>query len=193
MRKTVFLAHLPAVKLAGNLFLVGPMGAGKSTIGRRLAQLLKKEFLDSDKEIERRTGASIPLVFEMEGEAGFRAREKVVIADLTRLQNIVLATGGGAVLDPDNRRCLRERGVVIYLSTSVDEQLSRIHQDTQRPLLQTADPRERLEALLAVRDPLYREVADFIVSTDGRHVKQVVRHILRCLKSPGTIPDGGLT
>jgi shikimate kinase len=171
------------MKTSGNLFLVGPMGAGKSTIGWRLAQLLGREFLDSDQEIEQRTGASIPLIFDMAGEGGFRAREQAVIADLTQRQNIVLATGGGAVLDPDNRRYLRERGVVIYLSASVEEQLSRTCQDLHRPLLQTADPRGRLEALLAVRDPLYREVADFIVSTDGHHVKQVIQSILRCLQS----------
>ena len=170
------------MKIPGNLFLVGPMGAGKSTIGRRLAQLLGQEFLDSDQEIEQRTGVSIPLIFDMEGEAGFRAREKAVIADLTLWRNIVLATGGGAVLDPDNRRCLRERGVVIYLSASVEGQLSRTRQDTHRPLLQTADPHGRLEALLAVRDPLYREVADFIIATDRRHIKQVVQNILRCLQ-----------
>ena len=171
------------MKIPSNLFLVGPMGAGKSTIGRRLAQLLEKEFLDSDKEIEQRTGASIPLIFEMEGEASFRAREKTVIADLTRLQDIVLATGGGAVLDPDNQHCLRERGMVIYLSASVGEQLRRTRQDTQRPLLRTADPRGRLETLLTMRDPLYREVADCIILTDGRHIKQVVQSVLRYLKS----------
>ncbi len=171
------------MKATSNIFLVGPMGAGKSTIGRRLAQLLGLEFVDSDKEIEERTGATIALIFELEGEAGFRAREQAVIAALTRRRNIVLATGGGAVLDPDNRRCLSQRGVVIYLSASVDEQLDRTRQDDNRPLLQTADPRGRLATLLAARDPLYREIADFIVPTDGRHVKQVVNHILRCLHS----------
>ena len=160
------------------------MGAGKSTVGKRLAQILSREFLDSDKEIEQRTGASIPLIFEMESEAGFRAREKAVIADLTLHRNIVLATGGGAVLDPDNRRCLIERGVVVYLNASVDEQLRRIDHDVNRPLLQTADPRARLEALLEMRDPLYRQVADFVIPTDGRQVKRVVRSILRSVTAP---------
>lgn len=166
----------------GNIFLVGPMGAGKSTVGRKLAQTLHWEFVDSDQEIEDRTGASIPLIFELEGEAGFRAREKAVIAELTARRNIVLATGGGAVLDPDNRRCLSGRGIVIYLSATVDEQLERVSQDDHRPLLHTADPRGRLAELLAAREPLYRQIADFIVPTDRRHVKQVVSHILRCLR-----------
>jgi shikimate kinase len=119
----------------------------------------------------------------MEGEAGFRGREKAVIADLTQRQNIVLATGGGAVLDPDNRRCLAERGLVIYLHASVDEQLRRTRRDRNRPLLQTADPRGRLESLLEIRDPLYREVADLIVSTDGYQARRVAQRILRRLRS----------
>lgn len=169
------------MKMSGNLFLVGPMGAGKSTVGRRLAQVLGREFVDSDREIEQRTGASIPTIFELEGEAGFRVREKMVLAELTRRQGIVLATGGGVVLSPDNRRCLKEGGLTIYLHTSVDEQLRRTRQDPHRPLLQTPDPRSRLEALLEVRDALYREVADWIVPTDGRHVRQVINAILRRL------------
>ena len=168
---------------SGNIFLIGPMGSGKSTIGKALAKFLRREFIDSDKEIEARSGASIPLIFEMEGEAGFRAREKAVIAELTQRHDIVLATGGGAVLDPANRRCLCAYGTVIYLRTSVEEQLVRTCQDTNRPLLQTADPWGKLETLLAVRDPLYREIADFIIPTDGRRARQVVRQILSCLKS----------
>lgn len=168
--------------MPGNLFLVGPMGAGKTTIGRRLAQALGRDFLDTDKEIERRTGVSIPLIFEMEGEAGFRAREKTVIADLTQRQDIVLATGGGAVLDPANRRCLAERGLVIYLYTTVDEQLRRTRHDTNRPLLHTADPRTRLQELLRIRDPLYREVANLIINTDNKSTRQVAQIILRRLK-----------
>lgn len=170
--------------MPGNLFLVGPMGAGKTTLGRRLAHALHCEFLDSDKEIERRTGVSIPLIFEMEGEAGFRAREKAVITELTQRQGIVLATGGGAILDPDNRRLLGERGLVIYLQTTVDEQLRRTRHDTNRPLLQTADPRARLEELLKIRDPLYREIANFIVHTDGKPARRVVQNILRWLNQP---------
>lgn len=166
----------------GNIFLIGPMGAGKSTIGRRLALALAQPFFDSDTEIEQRTGASIPLIFEMEGEAGFRAREKAVIEDLTHSRNIILATGGGAVLDPDNRRCLSERGYVVYLQTSVDEQLRRTARDSNRPLLQTANPRQRLTELLTIRDPLYRAIADLIIRTDGQQTRYVVQSILRRLK-----------
>ena len=168
------------------IFLIGPMGAGKTTIGRRLAQVLDREFLDSDHEIEQRAGASIPLIFELESEAGFRAREKAVIAELTQHPGIVLATGGGAVLDPDNRRCLAGRGFVVYLYASVDEQLQRTRHDTQRPLLQTADPRARLAGLLEQRDPLYREIADLLVSSDGQPLRAIVQQILDHL--PSSLP-----
>lgn len=178
---------LPSMKNPGNLFLVGPMGAGKSTIGRQLARALRVQFLDSDHVIEQRTGANIPLIFELEGEAGFRAREKAVIDELTQLQDIVLATGGGAVLDPENRARLAARGRVIYLRTSVDQQLARTARDRNRPLLQTENPRARLEELLRVRDPLYREIADLTVNTNGRRVSSVVREILQRLgcRRPG--------
>ena len=162
----------------GNIFLVGPMGAGKSTIGRQLAKELGLRFVDSDQEIEKQTGASIPLIFELEGEAGFRLREKAVMAELTQHQDIVLATGGGAVLDRDNRRYLAGRGLVVYLYASVDEQLRRTRHDNHRPLLQTADPRGRLEALFSLRDPLYREVADLIVASDGQTPRVIVQQIL---------------
>lgn len=168
------------------IFLIGPMGAGKTTIGRRLAQVLDREFLDSDHEIEQRAGASIPLIFELESEAGFRTREKTVIAELTQHPGIVLATGGGAVLDPDNRRCLAGRGFVVYLYASVDEQLQRTRHDTQRPLLQTADPRARLASLLEQRDPLYREIADLVVSSDGQLLRTIVQQILDHL--PSSLP-----
>ena len=161
-----------------SIFLIGPMGAGKTTIGRRLALALHREFLDSDQEIERRAGASIPLIFAVEGETGFRTREKAVIAELTRRPNIILATGGGVVLDPDNRRCLAGRGFVVYLCASVDEQLRRTRGDTQRPLLQTADPRARLAHLFEQRDPLYRAVTDCIIPTESRSPGQVTRDIL---------------
>jgi shikimate kinase len=164
-----------------SIFLIGPMGAGKTTIGRRLALALRREFLDSDQEIERRAGASIPLIFELEGEGGFRLREKAVVAELTQRPEIVLATGGGAILDPENRRCLTGRGLVVYLRASVDEQLRRTRQDDNRPLLQTADPRARLAELFGQRDPLYREAADWTISTEDRPLGQVTREILRRL------------
>jgi shikimate kinase len=170
------------MKKPGSLFLTGPMGAGKSTIGRQLSRQLKMDFYDSDREIELRTGVDIPLIFELEGEAGFRKRERLIIDELTSLPNIVLATGGGAILDPENRRHLSERGVVIYLHASVNQQLTRTRHDRNRPLLQTDDPRQRLEELMQVRDPLYREIADLVVDTDGKRVMAVVNHIIRKLK-----------
>ena len=171
------------MKTPGSLFLTGPMGAGKSTIGRQLSKQLRMAFHDSDHEIEHRTGVDIPLIFELEGEAGFRKRESVVIDDLTRLPDIILATGGGAILDPLNRRHLRERGRVVYLHASIDQQLKRTARDRNRPLLQTGNPRARLEELMAVRDPLYREIADIIIDTDGMRVREVVREIIRQLKT----------
>ncbi len=164
---------------APNLFLVGPMAAGKSTVGRRLAQRLGYTFQDCDRELEERTGVDIPLIFELEGEAGFRAREKTLLDELTQQEGIVLATGGGAVLDPDNRTCLMGRGFVVYLCTSVEEQLRRTRRDQKRPLLQTDDRRARLESLKRERDPLYEQVADFTVSTDSRHMRRVVQSISR--------------
>ncbi|PKM44832.1 MAG: shikimate kinase AroK [Gammaproteobacteria bacterium HGW-Gammaproteobacteria-1] len=164
--------------LRDGLFLVGPMGAGKTTIGRQLANVLHREFKDSDHEIVRRTGASIPLIFDIEGEEGFRRRESEVIADLSAEKNLVLATGGGAVLREENRRHLRERGVVIYLFASIDQLLKRTSRDRNRPLLQTADPRGTLEELMRVRDPLYRETADMVLYTDDRSVRSVIKEIL---------------
>lgn len=166
-----------------NIILVGPMGAGKSTIGRLLAKELRLVFHDSDKEIEQRTGVSIPLIFDVEGEQGFREREHSVIADLCQMQGIVLATGGGAVLRPDNRQALREGGQVIYLCTSVEQQLDRTSRDRNRPLLQTPNPRQVLVELMALRDPLYREVADIIIETDERPPRLVVGEILEQLRS----------
>lgn len=174
-----------------NLILVGPMGAGKSTIGRLLAKELRLPFKDSDKEIEQRTGASIPLIFDVEGEGGFREREHAVIADLCRLDGVVLATGGGAVLREDNRKALRAGGRVVYLCTSVDQQLERTARDRNRPLLQAADPRGVLANLMAVRDPLYRSIADVIIETDERPPRLVVMEILDRLASlaPGESHD----
>jgi shikimate kinase len=170
------------MKVPGNIFLVGPMGAGKSTIGRQLARSLRRDFLDSDREIEARTGAKVVLIFELEGEAGFRAREKAALDELTQRHDIVLATGGGAVLDPENRARLASRGLVIYLRTSVDQQLARTDRDRNRPLLHTEDPRARLEQLMATRDPLYREIADLVVDTDGSTVQSVAKQILRLVR-----------
>ena len=164
-----------------NLFLVGPMGAGKSAVGRQLARLLHLEFMDSDEEIEARTGVDIPFIFEKEGEAGFRTREAKVIGDLSQKDGIVLATGGGAVMDPQNRNHLGARGFVIYLHTSVDQQLSRTRKGRDRPLLANDDPRAVLEALMATREPLYREIADLTVETDGRKVRAVANEILERL------------
>ena len=162
-----------------NIFLIGLMGAGKTTIGRHLARNLGCEFFDSDHEIERRTGADIPWIFDIEGEQGFRERERAVIDDLTQRQGIVLATGGGAVLDAENRRNLTARGLVIYLRASVKRLLRRTEKDKNRPLLQTANPGQRLQQLYDERDPLYREIADFIVDTDNRNVSNSVKLIIK--------------
>jgi shikimate kinase len=170
------------MNIPGSLFLAGPMGAGKSTIGRQLSKRLCKEFHDSDHEIEVRTGVDIPLIFELEGEAGFRKREHAIIDELTRIPDIILATGGGAILDPQNRHRLSQRGRVIYLHASVNQQLKRTRRDRNRPLLQTADPRATLEELMAIRDPLYREIADVIIETDGKRVRDVVRQIIQQLQ-----------
>ena len=168
-----------------NVFLVGLMGAGKSTIGRHLAKSLGLEFVDSDHEIERRTGASIPLIFDVEGENGFRQREKKIIYELTQREGIVLATGGGVVLDQDNRNWLRERGRVIYLFATVEQLLARTAKDRNRPLLQTPDPRARLQELLNTRDALYREVADMVVDTGGRTARSAEREILAKIRPGG--------
>ncbi|MCW8918263.1 MAG: shikimate kinase AroK [Gammaproteobacteria bacterium] len=160
------------------IILVGPMGSGKSTIGRQLATALKKEFRDSDHEIVARTGASIPLIFEIEGEEGFRKREAAMLDELTQLDGIVLATGGGAVLREENRQHLAQRGVVIYLYASVEQLFERTARDRNRPLLQTENPRQKLQQLMEQRDPLYREVADMVVHTDDRSIRSVVKEIL---------------
>ncbi|UTY56691.1 bifunctional shikimate kinase/3-dehydroquinate synthase AroKB [Massilia sp. erpn] len=164
-----------------NVFLVGLMGAGKTTIGRILARKLGMRFVDSDHEIESRTGASIPLIFEIEGEQSFRRREAEVIRDLTAEEGIVLATGGGAILNPDNRAVLRERGTVIYLRASINSILARTSHDKNRPLLQTADPRRKLEELMAQREPLYLEMADLVIDTGRPNVQSMVQIIMNQL------------
>lgn len=153
------------------------MGAGKTTVGRLIAKHLNKNFYDTDHEIERRTGVNIPLIFELEGEAGFRRRESAVIEELTRSENIVLATGGGAVLLPENRSSLKQNGVVIYLRANVNELWLRTRNDKNRPLLQTENPRQKLEKLFEERDPLYQEVAHIIVDTGGQAVGNIVHEI----------------
>jgi len=161
-----------------NIFLIGPMGAGKSAVGRQLAKLLHLSFVDSDDEIETRTGVDIPFIFEKEGEDGFRKREAKVIDDLSAMESVILATGGGAVVDPQNRSRLGARGFVVYLYTTVDQQLARTQKGRERPMLANGDSRKILEDLMAVRDPLYREIADLTVETDGRKVKAVANEIL---------------
>lgn len=164
---------------ARNLILVGPMGSGKSAVGRQLARTLKRPFVDSDVELERRTGVDIPLIFEKEGEAGFRARERELIDELVGRCGIVLSTGGGAILLAENRRRLREGGLVIYLETSIEQQLTRVREGDRRPLLSGApDLALRLTELMALRAPLYTEVAALTVRTDGRRVREVVDQIL---------------
>lgn len=153
------------------------MGAGKSAVGRQLAKLLHLEFIDSDEEIETRTGVDIPFIFEKEGEEGFRKREVKVIDELSQKDGVVLATGGGAISDADSRNRLGARGYVIYLYTSVKQQLERTQRGRNRPMLGSGDPEKVLEELMKSRDPLYREIADLIVDTDGRRVHTVAREI----------------
>jgi len=165
-----------------NIFLVGPMGAGKSTVGRQLAAALSFEFKDSDQEIQRRTGVDIPTIFEYEGEEGFRQRERQVIEELSGLSGIVMATGGGTVLSSDNRRDLASHGVVIYLHCSPEQQYARTARDRNRPLLQK-EPLACLRRLMEKRAPLYRQVADMVVSTERRSTPSVVKEIRRRLES----------
>ncbi|SIS43765.1 shikimate kinase AroK [Neptunomonas antarctica] len=170
-----------------NIFLIGPMGAGKSTIGRMLSQELALEFVDVDREIEERAGANIPWIFDVEGEIGFRDREEMVVDDLTQSNNQVLATGGGAVLRAANRACLQSRGFVVYLDTSIEQQLERTSKDKNRPLLRADNPQEVLERLMEIRDPLYRLTSDLIVKTDRRHPRGVVSDIVKQLVRQGII------
>lgn len=164
------------------MFLIGMMGAGKTTAGRIIARRLKRPFYDSDHEVERRCGVRIPLIFEIEGEPGFRAREAALIGELSALEDVVLATGGGAILAEANRRCLAGRGTVIYLHAKAAALYERVRQDKNRPLLATADPLARLESLYAVRDPLYREIADIVVDTGRQSVQNLARQLLSQLR-----------
>jgi shikimate kinase len=169
-----------------NLFLVGPMGSGKSAVGKQLSRLLRCPFYDSDLEIERRTGVDIPYIFEKEGEVGFRQRENETLEILTAMEQIVMATGGGAVLLPENRRILAERGRVVYLKTSVAQQVERVRQGRARPLLSNVDPAIKLQALMEIRAPLYTQIADITVVTDNRRVRTVAEDILRELDATET-------
>ena len=163
-----------------NVFLIGPMGSGKTAVGKYLARLLDAPFYDSDAEIERRTGVDIPFIFEKEGEAGFRERERETLEALTVTEPMVLATGGGAVLLPENRLCLATRGFVAYLQTSVAQQTHRVRHARNRPLLNNVDdPAAKLEQLMREREPLYNEIADVTVPTDGRRVRSVAEDIMR--------------
>ncbi|RMG38505.1 MAG: shikimate kinase AroK [Gammaproteobacteria bacterium] len=160
------------------IFLIGPMGAGKTTVGKTLASQLGLDFIDSDQEIQRRTGVDIPTIFEYEGEEGFRNREQQVIDELTQRDQCVLATGGGAVVRPANRDRLSARGIVVYLECSPEQQYDRTHRDRKRPLIQTEDPLARLRELMQERAPLYRQTADYTVSTEGRSAGVVARDII---------------
>jgi len=164
-----------------NIFLVGLMGAGKTTVARQLARRLGKTFYDTDHEIERRTGVRVQVIFEIEGEPGFRARETQMVDSLTALQDVVLGTGGGVVLKPENRALLAARGFVIYLRAQPRDLYQRTRHDKSRPLLATDDPLAKLEELQRVRDPLYREVADLIVDTGRQSVGTLVDQLLKRL------------
>ncbi|MGD2117692.1 MAG: shikimate kinase AroK [Chromatiales bacterium] len=167
------------MKRPTKVFLIGPMGAGKSTIGKQLASTLGLNFIDSDNVIRERTGVDIATIFEYEGEAGFRKRESKVIEELTQEDNIVLATGGGAVTIPETANFLASRGFVVYLHCSPDQQYERTIHDKARPLIQTDDPRATLEQLMEVREPLYREVADLVVTTEKRSAASVTKEIVQ--------------
>lgn len=160
-----------------NIYLVGPMGAGKSTIGRVLAAELHLSFRDSDKVIEDRTGADIPWIFDMEGEEGFRDRESAVLDELSKGQDVVIATGGGIILRTQNREMMKSSGYVCYLTASIEQLVERTARDKKRPLLQVENPRQKIIDLIALRDPLYREAADFVINTDRRPPKLVAQEI----------------
>jgi len=169
--------------MSNNIFLVGPMGSGKSAVGRHLAKILHMPFLDSDAEIESRTGVDIPFIFEKEGEAGFRRRENEVIESLTGQSNIVLATGGGAIVADENRKLLGARGTVVYLHATVEQQERRTRRGRERPLLEGGDRSQILRDLMQFRDPLYRAIADIVIETDGRSVAAVAGDVRNNLAS----------
>jgi shikimate kinase len=178
------------VNTKSNVVLVGPMGSGKTAVGRQLARHLDMEFVDSDNEIERRTGVDITFIFDKEGERGFRERECAVIADLTSRKKVVLATGGGAVLDPGNRNLLGDSGTVVYLKTSLAHQLERTRHSKNRPLLQNEDPAAVLRRLMEERGPLYDEIADIVVTTGNQRIGAMVREIGARLHEHGFVAPG---
>ena len=165
------------------IYLVGPMGAGKSTIGKLLADSLNMEFYDVDREIEERAGVDIPWIFDMEGEEGFREREAQMLSDLSDSPGAVVSTGGGAVLRDDNRALMMTRGTVVYLRPSVDEQIRRTAKDRKRPLLQQGNPEETLRRLMAEREPLYLQLADYSITTDQRSPRTVVQELVEKIRS----------
>lgn len=174
---------MPAMdNIAGNLFFIGLMGAGKTTLGKQIAQQLGRDFYDSDHEICCRTGVSIPTIFELEGEQGFRNRETAVIDELTNRRNIVLATGGGVIMREENRQNLRTRGTVIYLHASPEILLNRTRHDTNRPLLQVENPLAKLQELYEVRDKLYRETAHIVIESNRHNCHKTIEHILKTLQ-----------
>lgn len=166
----------------GNIFLVGLMGAGKSTIGRQLARELGKQFRDSDSEIEKRTGVSIDVIFDIEGEQGFRRRETRMLQELVEERGIVLATGGGAILASENRQLLRDNGLIIYLKASAEHLAGRVKLDRRRPLLQTGDKLAKIRELMTQREPVYQQLADMVVETNNRSIPRVVREISKMIK-----------
>ncbi len=166
-----------------NIYLVGLMGSGKTTVGKLLSKQLRRSFYDTDHEIVRRTGVTIPMIFEVEGEDGFRKREELVIEELTKLDGVILATGGGAIISAKNREQLKQHGTVVYLRGTVDELWQRTRHDRNRPLLQTSDPKARLRELYAQRDPLYREIADVIIDTGRQNVNVLVHHLVQYLNA----------
>jgi shikimate kinase len=178
----------PAMSRTTNVFLVGPMGSGKTAVGKHLARLMRAPFRDSDAEIESRTGVDISYIFSREGEDGFRVREREILEEVTRESPIVLATGGGAILLEANRKVLHERGFVVYLRTSIEQQVDRVRQGRNRPLLHNVDPAVKLTELMAIRAPLYESLADFTVATDGRKVHVVADAIYAAFKAAQNPP-----
>lgn len=172
-----------------NIFLIGPMGSGKSSIGRQLANISGHQFYDSDIEIQERTGADIPWIFDVEGEEGFREREASMIKELSQKDSIILATGGGAVMRSANREVLQSKGVVVFLDTSIEEQLNRTSRDKNRPLLQTDNPKDKLTQLMKERRPLYQEIAKITVVTDKRTLKDVANDIIQQVRTLSELCD----